>query len=320
MSQAWNIVFLDRFPNEIVTSEPKFEHRFQIYDQTNADQVVERVADAHIVVTNKVPITRAALAAAPKVRFIAVAATGYDIVDLEACAQAGVVVSNIRNYAVNTVPEHTFSLILALRRSLIAYHQSVMNRRWIESGKFCYFDYPINNLAGATLGIIGDGAIGQAVARIGQAFGMRVLYSSYKGSSGMGPLYTPFEETLRISDVITMHSPLTASTRNMIAEAEFAQMAKRPILINTARGGLVDEESLIRALDSGQITGAGFDVATVEPPPPDHPLSRLVGRPNFIMTPHVAWSSREAVQALADQMIANIDAFVGGTPRNVVSI
>jgi glycerate dehydrogenase len=158
------------------------------------------------------------------------------------------------------------------------------------------------------------------VARIGQAFGMRVLYSSYKGSSGMGPLYTPFEETLRISDVITMHSPLTASTSNMIAEAEFAQMAKRPILINTARGGLVDEESLIRALDSGQITGAGFDVATVEPPPPDHPLSRLVGRPNFIMTPHVAWSSREAVQALADQMIANIDAFVGGTPRNVVSI
>ena len=171
------------------------------------------------MVTNKVPITRAALGAAPKVRFIAVAA-GYDIVDLEACAQAGVVVSNIRNYAVNTVPEHTFSLILALRRSLIAYHQSVMNRRWIESGKFCYFDYPINNLAGATLGIIGDGAIGQAVARIGQAFGMRVLYSSYKGSSGMGPLYTPFEETLRISDVITMHSPLTASTRNMIAEAQ----------------------------------------------------------------------------------------------------
>jgi glycerate dehydrogenase len=142
MSQAWNIVFLDRFPNEIVTSEPKFEHRFQIYDQTNADQVVERVADAHIVVTNKVPITRAALASAPKVRFIAVAATGYDIVDLEACAQAGVVVSNIRNYAVNTVPEHTFSLILALRRSLIAYHQSVMNRRWIESGKILLFRLP----------------------------------------------------------------------------------------------------------------------------------------------------------------------------------
>jgi glycerate dehydrogenase len=149
---------------------------------------------------------------------------------------------------------------------------------------------------------------------------MKVLFSAYKGVPGMGPLYTPFEDVLRRSDVITLHAPLTPSTRNMIGAAEFALMERRPLLINTARGGLVDENALCEALKSGQIAGAGFDVVTTEPPPPDHPLMRLLSFPNFILTPHVAWASREAIQGLANQLIENIELAWRGTPRNVVSL
>jgi glycerate dehydrogenase len=147
---------------------------------------------------------------------------------------------------------------------------------------------------------------------------MRTLFSSYKGVTGMGPLYTPFEDVLRESDIITLHAPLMAQTRNMIAAREFALMERKPLLINTARGGLVDEVALGQALHSGQIAGAGFDVATVEPPQADHPLMRLVGLPNFILTPHVAWASREAVQSLADQLVDNVEGYWNGAPRNLV--
>jgi len=228
-------------------------------------------------------------------------------------------VSNIRNYAVHTVPEHTFALILSLMRSIGPYRQSVAAGAWQRSGQFCYFDYPIRGLAGATLGVIGDGALGQAVAGIGRAFGMRVLFSSYKGVAGMGPLYTPFEDVLRTSDVITLHCPLTPATRNMIAAPEFAQMARTPILVNTARGGLVDERALADALERGQIAGAAFDVVTTEPPPADHPFMRLAARPDFILTPHVAWASLEAIQGLADQLVENIELFRHGTPRHTVT-
>jgi glycerate dehydrogenase len=146
-----------------------------------------------------------------------------------------------------------------------------------------------------------------------------VLFAEYKGSSGMGPLYTPFDEVMRTSDIITLHCPLTTSTQNMISQREFAMMERRPLLINTARGGLVDEEALVTALDKGQISGAGFDVVTQEPPPADHPLMKIAGRPNFILTPHVAWASQEAIQSLADQLVDNIEAFWSGDPRNLVT-
>ena len=216
------------------------------------------------------------------------------------------------------MPEHTFALLLALRRSILPYRQSVARGRWREAAQFCYFDYPIRDLAGSTLGVIGDGVLGKSVAKLGEAFGMRVLFSDYKGTTGMGPLYTPFQEVLRVSDVITLHTPLMPSTRNLIGPAEFAAMERRPLLINTARGGLVDEAALVEALRSGQIAGAGFDVVTIEPPPDDHPLVELLELPNFIVTPHVAWASQEAIQGLADQLIDNVEAFWAGTPRNVV--
>ena len=315
-----NVVFLDRdtLPPEIVLRPLSFAHALTTHGRTLAGEVTARIANADIVITNKVPVRADAVAGAPNRRVVAIAATGHDNVDLAACAARGIVVCNIRDYAVATVPEHTFALILALRRSLPAYATSVAAGAWQRSGQFCYFDHPIQGLAGATLGVVGDGTLGRAVADLGRAFGMRVLFSSYKGVAGMGPLYTPFEDVLAQSDVITLHCPLMPSTRNLIGAPEFARMTRKPILINTARGGLVDESALADALERGQIGGAGFDVATVEPPPPGHPLMRLVGRPDFILTPHVAWASREAIQGLADQLVENIDLAWRGTPRNAL--
>jgi glycerate dehydrogenase len=316
-SNPLRIVLLDRrtLPDDIHFRAFSFAHQLVQCDHTAPDDVSERIKDADIVITNKAPIRGPAIASAPNLKLVAVAATGTDVVDAAACAQRGVTVSNIRNYAVNTVPEHTFALILALRRSLLAYRNSVQAGRWQEANQFCYFDFPINDLAGSTLCIIGDGALGRSVADLGRAFGMKVLFSDYKGTTGMGPLYTPFEKVLEISDIITLHSPLKPSTRNMISTVEFAQMARRPLLINTARGGLVDEAALEHALRSGQI----FDVVTAEPPADDHPLMRLLDLPNFILTPHVAWASREAVQSLVDQLIDNVEAFERGAPANIVA-
>lgn len=314
------IVFLDRdtLSPETRLRAPAFEHEWVVHDRTTPAEVAQRIADADIVITNKAPVRAEAIAGAPRLKLIAVAATGTDVVDVAAAKARGIVVTNIRNYAVNTVPEHTFALILALRRSILAYHASVAHGRWREAAQFCYFDYPIRDLSGATLGIIGDGVLGKAVADIARAFGMTVLFSDYKGTTGMGPLYTPFETVLRTSDIITLHSPLLPSTRNMIAAPEFALMEKRPLIINTARGGLVDEAALVAALEGGQIGGAAFDVVTQEPPPADHPFMRLMERPDFILTPHVAWASSEAIQGLADQLIENVEAGWAGKARNVV--
>ncbi|MGE4529494.1 MAG: D-2-hydroxyacid dehydrogenase [Rhodospirillaceae bacterium] len=320
MTAAAKIVFLDRdtLSPETVLHPPAFPHELITHLRTAPDEVAARIADADVVITNKVPITVQSVTAAKRLRLVAAAATGYDHIDLAACKEAGVTVCNIRNYAKNTVPEHAFALILALRRSLVPYRASVVDGRWEESGRFCYFDYPIADLAGSTLGIVGDGVLGRAVARLGEAFGMRVLFSAYKGAEGMGPLYTPFDEVMRTSDVITLHCPLSPATRNMISHREFALMERKPLIINTARGGLVDEAALAEALAAGQVAGAGFDVLTREPPGADHPLRRIAAHPNVILTPHVAWASREAIQGLADQLFGNIEAFWRGEPRNVV--
>ncbi len=315
-----NIVFLDRdtISPDTTLRAPSFAHTWVQHNRTRADEAAARIADADIVIVNKVKLTADVLAQAPKLKLIAVAATGTDNIDLAVCQQRGIVVSNVRNYAKHTVPEHTFALIFALRRSIYAYRDAVKAGRWQEAAQFCFFDYPIRDLAGSTLGIMGDGVLGQSVATIGRALGMRVLFSAHKGRTGQGSLYTPFEEVLRQSDILTLHCPLNANTRHMIGAAEFAQMARKPLLINTGRGGLVDEAAVGPALQAGHIAGAAFDVTSVEPPPADHPFMALLDRPDFILTPHVAWASAEAIQALADQLIDNVEAFVRGAPVNQV--
>ncbi|HWK86087.1 MAG TPA: D-2-hydroxyacid dehydrogenase [Xanthobacteraceae bacterium] len=314
------IVFLDRntIGPSVELSRPSFPHEWKEYGTTKHEDVVERLKGAAIAVTNKTPIREKDLDQLPDLKMIAIAATGYDVIDVAVCEKRGIIVSNIRGYAVNTVPEHTFALILALRRSIVGYRQDVIDGEWQKSGQFCFFTQPIKDLAGSTLGIIGEGAIGQSVAKIGQAFGMKTLFAAHKNVSGLGPLYTPFDEVLETSDVITLHSPLLPGTRNMIAMPEFRKMKKKPLLINTARGGLVVEEDLVKALDEGLIAGAGFDVLTVEPPPAGHPFLSVLNRPNFIVTPHVAWASQEAMQTLWGQVVWNIENFHAGRPSHIV--
>jgi glycerate dehydrogenase len=314
------IVFLDRatIGPTVTINRPSFEHDWVEYERTSEEEVVGRLSDATIAITNKVPIRSSALERLPRLKMIAVAATGYDVVDVAACAERDITVANVRGYAINTVPEHTFALILALRRSLIGYWQDVIDGEWQKAGQFCFFNHPIRDLRGSTLGIMGEGVIGQAVARLGQAFGMRTLYAAHKGVEGLGPLYTPFEEVLESSDVITLHSPLMASTRNMLAMPEFRKMKRRPLLLNVARGGLVNEADLVDALDEGLVAGIGFDCLTSEPPREDHPFFGIMERPNVIITPHVAWASEEAMQTLWDQLIDNIEGFHRGEPQNVV--
>jgi glycerate dehydrogenase len=227
------------------------------------------------------------------------------------------VVCNIRNYAVHTVPEHTFALILALRRSLLAYREDVARGRWHAAQQFCLLGHPIRDLHGSTIGIFGEGAIGQGVARLAHGFGMRVLFADHAPPKDESVQFTPPERVLAEADIVTLHLPLTPRTRNMIGERELARMKPDALLINTARCGLVDEQALAQALRSGAIGGAGFDVLSVEPPRQGNPLLEL-DVPNLIVTPHVAWSSAEAMQALADQLIDNVEAFVAGAPRNVV--
>lgn len=315
------IVFLDRatIAPQIRLRSPDFPHTFVEYMHTLPEQAAERLAGASIAIINKASLDAATLARLPDLRLIAVAATGTDWIDKAYCQAHGIAVSNIRGYATHTVPEHTFALILALRRNIVAYRADVLAGEWQKAGQFCFFNHPIYDLAGSRLGIIGEGALGQKVAQIAQAFGMLPVFAAHKGKSGLGPLYAPWREVLETSDVITLHTPLFPETRGMIAMAEFRQMKRRPLLINTARGGLVVEEDLEIALDEDLISGAGFDVTLPEPPRPDSPLMRVASRPNVVVTPHVAWGSDEAQQTLADQLIDIIEKFVGGTPSNLVT-
>lgn len=314
-------VLLDRAasPPWVTLRRPGFACDWKEYDETAPEQIVERAREATILLINKLPLTAQTLEQLPKLRMVGVAATGTDKIDIRACAARGIVVSNIRGYATKTVPEHTFALILALQRSLLSYRDAVARGRWSETAQFCFFDFPIRDLSGSTLGLIGRGELGGAVAALGRAFGMKVLQAGRKGEAAPGEGLTPFDAFLEQADVISLHCPLTPATRGLIGRKEFARMAHRPLLINTARGGLVDEAALIEAVEQGQVSGVGFDVATQEPMPADHPLMRIAGRPNVILTPHVAWASHEATQTLADQLIDNVEAFVAGRPANVVT-
>lgn len=312
------IVFLDRQSLKAEVRRPSFSHVWEEHDQTEESLVASRLAGATVAITNKVPIRRASLEQLPELKMIAVAATGYDVIDIDACRERGIAVANIRNYAVHTVPEHTFAMIFALRRNLIAYREDVLRGRWQAQDQFCFFDHPIQDLHGSTLGIFGEGALGQATAAIARALGMRVLFADHPPPKAADVEFTDPETVFAQSDIISLHCPLTPVSRNFIGIEQFKKMKRSAILINTARGGLVDEHALKTAIETGLIAGAGFDVLTKEPPKEGNPLLEL-RTPNFILTPHVAWASDGAMQFLADQLIDNIEASITGTPQNLVT-
>lgn len=319
MTDIHRIVFLDRDSVIANVRKPSFAHEWTEYPATRAADAMQRLRDARatIAITNKVPLRADDLAQLPDLKMIAVAATGTDIVDLQACRERGIVVSNIRNYAVHTLPEHTFALILALRRQLVAYREDIEAGLWQKSERFCLFGHPISDLAGSRLGLAGYGALGKSVAHIARAFGMEVAVFNRSPVTDEGIKQVSWDELLETSDILSLHLPLNDKTRNIICAKDLIRMKSSALLINTARGGLVDEVALADALRTGVIAGAGFDVLVQEPPPADNVLLNL-RLPNFILTPHSAWASSQAMQVLADQLIGNIEAWEAGEPRNVV--
>jgi len=312
------IVFLERNTIQANFRRPGFDHEWIEYGESLPSQIIERLRGATIAISNKLALREAELSQLPNLRLIAIAATGFDNIDLDYCRQRGIAVCNVRGYAANSVSEHVLMLILALRRNLISYREDVQRGRWQHSKQFCLFTHPLKDLRGSTLGIVGYGSIGRAVAQLAESIGMRVLISEHKNAGTARAGRTSFDETLRRSDVLTLHCPLTVKTQNMLGRSEFEMMKRDSLLINTARGGLVEEAALIEALRNGSIAGAGFDVLSEEPPRKGDALLAL-DLPNFIVTPHIAWASNEAMQALADQLVDNIEACLRGQPRNLLT-
>ncbi|MEB3328095.1 MAG: D-2-hydroxyacid dehydrogenase [Candidatus Sericytochromatia bacterium] len=314
-----HLVFLDRATLPVPLRRPAFAHTWAEHPQTAPAEVIQRLAGATVAITNKVPLTREALAAIPSLRLVAVAATGTDVVDLSACAEAGVAVTNVRNYAGGAVAEHVFTLLLALRRSLLTHLEVARGGAWSASGQFCFHGPAVRDLEGSTLGLIGHGVLSQSVQMRAEAFGMRVLVAERRGATVLRPGRLAFDEVLAASDVISLHCPLTSETRHLIDRRALALMRPQAILINTARGGLIDASALLQALDEGRLAGAGLDVLDTEPPPTDHPLLRRPD-PRLIITPHVAWASTQSMARLGEQLVSVIEAWEQGHPRNLVSL
>jgi glycerate dehydrogenase len=311
------IVFLDAatLAEAVVLPKPDFPHLWTNFSATGSDEIVARAKGADIVVTNKVPLDSATIAALPDLRLIAIAATGFDHVDLAAARAAGIAVTNIRGYSVDSVPEHVFALILALKRQIMSFVADVRAGTWQAAEQFCFHGHPISDLRGKRLGLFGSGALGRRVAELGRAFGMETVFSARKNAPAR-PGTLPFAEVLATADVLSLHCPLNAETENMIGAPEFALMGAKPLLINTARGGLVDEIALERALDQGLVSGAGLDVTRPEPPPLDSAIMRLARRSDVLVTPHIAWASLESQQTLADQLGQVLAAFLRGERMN----
>ncbi|MCT8824249.1 2-hydroxyacid dehydrogenase [Glaesserella parasuis] len=309
-----NIVFLDRtgIPATHNIPRPSFPHNWIEYDRTSAEETYERAKDADIVITSKVLFGRELLAKLPKLKLIAITATGTNNIDLVAAKELGIAVKNVTGYSSVTVPEHVLGMIFSLKHSLMSYHRDqVTSDRWATCGQFCYVDYPITDVRGSTLGVFGKGCLGTEVGRLAELVGMKVLYAEHKGATTIRDGYTPFEEVLKQADIVTLHCPLTETTQNLINAETLALMKPTAYLINTGRGPLVDEAALLDALENGTIAGAALDVLVKEPPAIDNPLIQAAKRlPNLLITPHVAWASDSAVTTLVNKVAQNIEEFV----------
>ncbi|WP_415903885.1 D-2-hydroxyacid dehydrogenase [Neptuniibacter sp. QD48_55] len=287
------------------------------YEFTRPDQVFERVRGADILITNKTAITADVMDAAEQLKYICVLATGTNVVDKVAAAERDIPVSNCVAYGVGSVVQHVWSMILALHTNLVSYANDVQKGQWQRSDQFCFLDYPIVELEGKTLGIIGYGNLGQGVASLASAFGMKVLVAQSLSSNGQNPDRVSLDELIETSDVISLHCPLTDDTENLFDRCTFKQMKNTAFLVNSARGGIVNEKDLADALKSAEIAGAATDVLTVEPPKDGNPLLDP-SIPNLLVTPHIAWGALEARTRIIQQTADNIQAFLRGEHANPV--
>ncbi|WP_049376284.1 2-hydroxyacid dehydrogenase [Haemophilus parainfluenzae] len=307
-----NIVFLDStaIPKHIPIPRPSFPHNWVEYEYTSAEQTIERAKDADIIITSKVILSREVLQQLPKLKLIAITATGTNNVDLEAAKELGVAVKNVTGYSATTVPEHVLGMIFALKHSLAGWQRDQLTGKWTESKQFCYFDYPITDVKGSTLGVFGKGCLGTEVGRLAELLGMKVLYAEHRATTCREG-YTSFEEVLKQADILTLHCALTETTKNLINQETLSLCKKGAYLINTGRGPLIDEQAVCDALKSGQLGGAALDVLVKEPPEKNNPLIELAKTmPNLIITPHIAWASDSAVTTLTKKVTQNIEDFV----------
>lgn len=320
MNEQLRVVFLDQatLDKDDLDLQPLADSAsvLTLYDATTAQQVIERIGDHQVVITNKVVIDETAMAACPDLKLILIAATGTNNVDLNAARRLGIQVCNCQGYGTPSVAQHTIMLMLALITRFESYREAVKAGAWQRSSQFCLLDYPIGELSGRTLGLLGYGELGRAVGKLAEAFGMQIVVGALPGREQPGR--PALSDLLPQVDVLSLHCPLTDSTRNLIGAPELALMKPGSLLINAARGGLVDEQALLASLTSGHLGGAALDVLSEEPPVHGNPLLDAEV-PNLIITPHSAWGSREARQRIVAQLAENLAGFVAGTVRRSVN-
>ena len=317
------IVVLDGFtlnPGDLDWSGFEKLGEFMVYDRTAADQIVKRIGNASVVITNKTPIDAAVLEACPSIKYIGVLATGFNVVDVRTATSKGIVVTNIPTYGTTAVAQFAFALLLELCHHVGDHARAVREGRWASCADFCFWDTPLVELAGKTFGIIGMGRIGYATAVIAQAFGMKVLaYDAYRNPAWESDTlrYTSFEDLLAQSDVISLHCPLTDETKGIVNKKSIALMKDGVLLLNTSRGPLIVEQDLADALASGKVAGAAMDVVAQEPPKADNVL---FSAPNCLVTPHIAWAPKESRTRLMNIAVDNLESFLAGTIKNRVGV
>jgi len=314
------IVVLDGFtlnPGDLSWDQLRELGECEIHERTSPHEVVGRAAEAEVVLTNKTVLSREQIQALNKLKYVGVLATGYNIVDIQAARERGVLVCNVPAYGTRSVAQMTFALLLELTQHVGHHARTTQEGRWTRSPDFCYWDFPLVELDGLTMGVVGFGRIGQTVAQLAGAFGMNVIAHNSR-SLGAPPnvKFLPLDRLFELSDVMSLHCPLTEQTKNLINAETLCRMKRSAFLLNTSRGPLIDEAALAEALNRGQIAGAGLDVLAVEPPLPKNPL---LSAKNCLITPHIAWATRAARARLMQTTISNIAAFLRGDPQNVVN-